>query len=225
MNTPRRRGGRLGTCQAAASACLVALVAVTASADPAFEPKTLLARVAQPPPATIRYTEVRFSGLLTQALVVSGQLSYLGPGRFDREVQTPYRERSSIRDGEVVVERDGQPAAHFSLRRAPALEGMLATFGALLSGDTTQLDRRFDVTLSGDDRAWRLQLAPRSSSASKWLSAITIDGSGATPRCLTLVEPDGDRGVMLLGPLADEPLPVPTDPESLSTRCAAHPRD
>lgn len=199
--------------------------ALASAATSAPDAVTLLRSLAQPPPATIRYVEVRYSSLLTEPLVVSGQLSYLGPGRFDRVVDRPYHETASIRDGEVVVEREGQPRNRFSLKHAPALDGMLETFGALLAGDGALLQKSFTSTLSGDESSWRFDLVPRSKTTGKWLRRIVIDGAGDVPRCITLVEPDGDRGVMLLGALAEQPLPEPLDPASLESRCTARPRN
>ena len=203
------------------TAIALAVISSPVSGEPSNQDATALLRgVAQTPPATIRYVEVRFSKLLTEPLVVSGRLSYLGPGRFDRVVERPYDETTSIRDGEVVVRRGDQPPTRFSLKRAPALEGLLDTFGALLAGDGALLQRSFTSTLSGDESAWRFDLVPRSQAIARWLSGIAIDGAGTVPRCITLTEPDGDRGVMLLGDLADQPLPAPLDPASLESSCA-----
>lgn len=208
------------------TAIALAVISSPVSGEPSNQDATALLRgVAQTPPATIRYVEVRFSKLLTEPLVVSGRLSYLGPGRFDRVVERPYDETTSIRDGEVVVRRGDQPPTRFSLKRAPALEGLLDTFGALLAGDGALLQRSFTSTLSGNESAWRFDLVPRSQAIGKWLSGIVIDGAGTVPRCITLTEPDGDRGVMLLGDLADQPLPAPLDPASLESSCAARGRD
>ena len=208
------------------TAIALAVITSPVSGEPSNQDATALLRgLAQTPPATIRYVEVRFSKLLTEPLVVSGRLSYLGPGRFDRVVERPYDETTSIRDGEVVVRRGDQPPTRFSLKRAPALEGLLDTFGALLAGDGALLQRSFTSTLSGNESAWRFDLVPRSQAIGKWLSGIVIDGAGTVPRCITLTEPDGDRGVMLLGDLADQPLPAPLDPASLESSCAARGRD
>ena len=210
----------------AMSAIALAGIAPPASGEPADQDATALLRsLARTPPATIRYVEVRYSKLLTEPLVVSGRLSYLGPGRFDRVVERPYDETTSIRDGEVVVRRGDQPPMRFSLKRAPALEGLLDTFGALLVGDGALLERSFTSTLSGDESAWRFDLVPRSRAIGQWLSGIVIDGAGTVPRCITLTETDGDRGVMLLGDLADPPLPDPLDPASLESRCTARGRN
>ena len=224
MNTGTRRA----VLAVAWSMAAVALTGMTSTVfgEPGVQDASgLLRSLAQPPPATIRYVEVRFSKLLVEPLVVSGRLSYLGPGRFDRVVERPYDETTSIRDGEVVVRRGDQPATRFSLKRAPALEGLLDTFGALLAGDGALLQRSFTSTLSGDESSWRFDLVPRSQAIGKWLSGIVIDGAGTVPRCITLTEPDGDRGVMLLGDLADQPLPAPLDPASLESRCAARDRN
>ena len=207
------------------SVALLWASSVASAAESTLDARTLLSQVARTPPATIRYTEARFSRLLTSPLVVSGTLSYLGPRRFDRTVESPYREEATIRDGEVVVVRADQAPNRFPLKRAPALAGMLDSFGALLSGDIDQLSRGFDVSLSGEQKAWRIELVPRSRAIARWLSGIVIDGAGTVPRCITLTEPDGDRGVMLLGDLADQPLPAPLDAASLESRCTARGRN
>ena len=224
MNTVLRHA-RLAVAWSIAAIALPCFAQPASSEPASLDADALLRSLARTPPATIRYVEVRYSKLLTEPLVVSGRLSYLGPGRFDRVVERPYDETSSIRDGEVVVRRGDQPATRFSLKRAPALEGLLDTFGALLAGDGALLQRSFTSTLSGDESSWRFDLVPRSQAIGKWLSGIVIDGADDVPRCITLTEPDGDRGVMLLGDLADQPLPAPLDPASLESRCIARGRN
>ena len=54
--------------------------------------EVLIRKLAREPPATIAFTEARFSPLLREPLIVSGELGYLGAGSFDRRVTTPYRE-------------------------------------------------------------------------------------------------------------------------------------
>jgi len=56
------------------------------------EADALIGRLAKPAPATISFTEVRFSKLLRAPLIVSGDLGYAGPESLDRRVTAPYRE-------------------------------------------------------------------------------------------------------------------------------------
>ena len=82
----------------------------------------LVARLARPAPARTAYTEVRFVHLLRKPLVLHGDLSYDGPGKLGKSVSAPYRETTTIADGNVEVQRDGRGTRKFELTRAPELE-------------------------------------------------------------------------------------------------------
>lgn len=111
----------------------------------------LIARLAKPAPATVAFTEVRFSRLLREPLIVSGELGYSGPISLDRRIATPYREDTAIRGESVKVERQGEKPRSFALKHAPELRGLLSGFSAMLSGDATALRQNFAVTMTGDD--------------------------------------------------------------------------
>src|SRR5688572_22112296 len=125
----------------------------------------LIARLAKPAPATVTFTEVRFSRLLREPLIVSGELGYSGPTSLDRRIATPYREHTAIRGESVKVEREGEKPRSFALKHAPELRGLLSGFSAMLSGDTTALRQNFAVTMTGDDNAWILELTPTDAKA------------------------------------------------------------
>ncbi len=78
------------------------------------------------------FTEARYSKLLRQPLVVSGELTYLGAASLDRRVTSPYGETTTIRGNTVRIEREGQAARSFALERVPQLEGFLTAFGHCL---------------------------------------------------------------------------------------------
>lgn len=179
----------------------------------------LIARLAKPAPATVPFTEVRFSKLLREPLVVSGQLVYGGPQSLDRQVTEPYKEDTQIRGEAVRVERRGQPVRSFGLQRAPELRGLLAGLTALLAGDTQAIERDFSVAASGDQHNWQLELTPADARIRKRLKLIRARGSDADARCFELVNADNGLSIMLLGaarPTSDEPMTR----ESLERRCA-----
>lgn len=180
----------------------------------------LIARLARPAPANTRFVEARFSSLLARPLVVSGQLTYFAPDHLVRRVDEPFRELMTIRGEEVVVERDGEQPVRFSLKRAPELLGMLSSFGALLAGDRTLLDRHFRSSLSGDDVRWRLVLTPTSDRVRQKLGSIHVDVERDAVRCFTLVEPDGDASLMLLGDTAPATRPEPLERGWLEALCS-----
>jgi hypothetical protein len=202
-----------------AAALLPALAATAASAAP--DSDTLIARLARPPPASIAFAEVRFSSLLREPLVVSGTLEYEGSGALQRHVEIPYRESTTIGDETVRIERDGESVRTFALRRAPELRGLLTVMSGLLAGDGSLIARHFDVTASGDDASWRLDLTPTDTRLRQQLTEIVIAGGEAEPRCLVLRGDRSGASVMLLGAAATWPLsPPPAMPELLD-RCGA----
>jgi hypothetical protein len=159
----------------------------------------LIRSLAREPPATIAFAEARFSPLLKEPLIVSGRLSYLGSGNFDREVTSPYRETTAIRGESVRVEREGENPRTFALKRAPELGGLLTSFVALLSGDAARVTREFSVTASGRDAAWTMELTPLDNRQRRRLQEIVVGGAGAEPKCFVLLGADGAGTVMLLG--------------------------
>ena len=173
------------------------------------------------PPATIEFSEARFSPLLAEPLIVSGRLSYLGAGSFDREVTAPYKENTSIRGESVRVERDGDKARTFALKRAPELGGLLASFVALLSGDASAVSREFTVTASGRDAAWTIELTPLDGRQRRRLEEIVVGGAGNEPKCIVVLSSQGGGTVMLLGEGAAGRLTAEATLDSLLGQCRA----
>lgn len=168
---------------------------------------TLISRLARPPAARIAFAEARFSPLLREPIIISGELGYGGPGVLDRHVVTPYAETVAVRGQSVRVERDGDTRT-FRLRRAPELHALLTGFVALLAGDPSAVRSSFDVRAMGDDGSWRLTLTPLDTNIQERLNEIVVTGSQDEPRCVAtgLNTQDGATSVMLLGAAAPQKL-------------------
>ena len=189
----------------------------------ALDADALVARLARPAPASIAFTEVRLSPLLRAPLIVGGELQFSGPGNLDRRVRQPYREDTAIRGESVRVEREGEPARSFGLKRAPQLRGLLTGFSALLSGDVAGLKSSFEVSAQGTEQSWTLQLVPLDIHARRRLQKMEIAGHDTTPRCFSLLNADGGANVMLLGEAAQEQVPADVTLSSLQQLCKSGP--
>jgi Outer membrane lipoprotein carrier protein LolA-like len=201
------------------TAALLAILATTvASAVP--DSAALIARVARRAPASVPFAEVRFSSLLIEPLVVRGTLEHEAGGGLLRRVESPYRESTSIRDETVRVERDGEPARTFALRRAPELRGFVTGMLGLLTGDSALIDEHFSVVAAGDDDRWRLDLEPLDDRLRQRLSNIIVAGAADEPRCFVIVDTEGGTSVMLLGAAAALQLPSPIVLAEVLGRCA-----
>jgi hypothetical protein len=197
---------------------LTAVTATVASAAP--DSAALIAQLARRAPASISFAEVRFSSLLDEPLVVHGTLEYAGAGVLNRRVDSPYGESTSIRDETVRVERDGESARTFALRRAPELRGFVTGMLGLLTGDSALIEEHFSVVASGDSERWRLDLEPVDARLRERLSNIIVVGGAGEPRCFVLVDTQGGTSVMLLGAAAALPLTSPIVLAELLGRCA-----
>jgi hypothetical protein len=177
----------------------------------------LVARLAKPAPASVAFTEVRFSKMLREPIVVSGQLVYGGQRSLDRQVTDPYQETTEIRGETVRVARAGQAAQSFGLQRAPELRGLLAGLTALLAGDLPAIQRDFQVAASTDASGWQLELTPNDPRVLKRLKMIRARGNDAEPRCFELINAKEGSSLMLLGTAAGTG--SNQSPEALQRRC------
>ncbi len=176
-------------------------------------------KLAKPVPSSTIYTEVRFAHQLRRPIVLQGQLDYGGAEKLGKRVDSPYRETTEISDGHVRVQREGRSVREFTLDRAPQLQALLTGFSAMLGGDPATLKKYFAMSLEETSSQWTLTLTPLQSSLSRHLRAIVIDGSANQPQCFSLLEPDGDASVMLLGALASAKLPTPPTRAALTAIC------
>jgi len=186
---------------------------------------TLLGQLVRPAPDSTTFVEVRYSSLLDEPLVVSGVLEHRADGALVRRVETPYQESTELQGENVTVTRAGSKPRRFSLDRAPELRGMLASFGALLTGDRKMLERYFKVELAEFEGRWEITLTPRDRKLQRRLSGIVVDGAADRPRCFTMLEPDGDGSVMALGVTNPADLPAPPGREALEAWCKTGPQD
>ena len=185
------------------------------------ETSALIADLARPAPASTPYTEVHFARMLKEPLVLHGQLDYGGADKLGKRVDSPYKETTTIAEGKATIAREGRGSKSFGLDRAPELQGLLASFSAMLGGDAETMNRYYAIEQKGDAKHWLLTLQPRQPDLAKHLKTIVIDGAAKEPRCFTMTQGDGDVSVMLLGELANAPLANPITRPALDRLCHA----
>lgn len=106
------------------------------------------------------------------------------------------------------------------LARAPQAGAMLAGFRALLGGDVSALQEDFELSAQGSEAHWMITLTPRSGALKRQLASIVIDGREREPRCLTMIDANGDSSITLVGAMAEQGLPSAAPLESaLAARC------
>lgn len=107
-------------------------------------------------------------------------------------LQTPLRQDYRI-DATGIARRDASGWQTLPSRSAGAEQNRL--FFAVLQGDSTGLQRDFDLQLSGDAGQWQLRLTPRSMLLKQVFTAIDISGADYVQR-IELKETQGDSTVL-----------------------------
>jgi len=201
------------------------LLSTTVSAA-ALDSAALIASLAQPLPAKTTYFEQRESPLLAAPLQFSGVLERPQVGTLVKSVVQPYVERTVIADGRVSSEREGQPQRQFSLKRAPELVALTASFEAILSGDSNALRQQYRIDTLGDAEAWTLTLTPLEPRLAKRVLAIRLYGgllgSQASLRCIDLDLAGAENSRMWIGELAATAMAT-SDASARAALCTAGP--
>ncbi|WHZ19353.1 MAG: hypothetical protein OJF55_001502 [Rhodanobacteraceae bacterium] len=198
----------------------MALLSGAAIAATPMLAESLLAKMAKTPPASTPFVQVSYRGVLDRPLIVSGTLRWLGGDRMERDIDKPFKETARIGDGEVSVQRGSGEVRRMPLSRAPQAGAMLAGFRALLGGDVSALQQDFALSADGGQAHWVITLTPRADALKRQLASIVIDGRDAEPRCLTVLDANGDSSITLVGALAEQGLQSAAPLESaLAARC------
>lgn len=183
-----------------------ALVPSWAMAQPTaaerFDSAWILGQLKQPVPAATPFVELRESELLDEPMRIRGEYQRPDEATLVRQVTAPYVETTTLKDGRATIEREGRSARSFSMSRAPELEGLQASFGALLAGDHAALEQHYAIGAWGSAEGWTLTLAPRSRQLARRVESISLFGAGGDLRCIETLGADGQVQRTLLGSAA-----------------------
>ena len=161
---------------------LAATTFASAATPDAADSGWILARLAHPAPMRTAFVELRDSPLLKAPLRIAGEYRRPDEATLVREVQSPYAETTTIRDGQATIVR-GTRSRSFSLARVPELAGLQASFGAMLAGDRATLERHYRIEAAGTRQHWTLTLVPRDATLAAKVRDIVLHGRGAELRC------------------------------------------
>lgn len=170
----------------------------SAAADATAE--AVIARLGKAPPVTEPFVEYRFSRFTRTPVRSAGELAYLAPGHLRRTVTAPRAETTTIHDGQIRIERQGQKDRTVALARVPELAALLASVSGLLGGDAAALSAGFTITLEGGQGAFALALAPKQAAMARKLARIRVFGHDDGVSCLVFVEPDAEQNIVILDP-------------------------
>ena len=174
---------------------LLALALAPLPAAAALDVPALMKLLAATTEVQAPFIERKYSPVLAASIDSSGTLFYKRPDRVEKTVTKPRHERFRILAEEVVIERGGKEQ-RIALASQPVLAGFAASLRGVLSGDAATLQRYFKLQLSGDERAWTLELTPWNKGLATYVERIVVSGRGGRVERIETFETTGDRTVM-----------------------------
>ncbi len=160
----------------------------------AFDLDRLSARLAAPEVVRGPFIQEKYLRALPQPLVSQGRFVLAKGHGLLWLLNSPIRQDYRI-DDDGIAQRGAQGWQRLPQQSAAARQNRL--FLAVLQGDSSGLQRDFELALSGTEDDWQLRLTPRSALLKQIFERIEISGS-ALVRRIELWETQGDRTVLQL---------------------------
>ena len=169
-------------------------------AAPGWTLEALMARLAAVPARHARFVEEKHLAALATPIEARGELVYRRPAYLEKITTAPAPERLLVDGGTLRFEHDGHVET-FDLAARPELAALVEAVRGTLAGDLAGLGASYAVALAGDEGAWRLSLTPRSVALARLLRLVAVEGHGAEPERIDIIEADGDTARMRITPL------------------------
>jgi len=168
--------------------------------------EALLKRVAVGSAKEVPFEERRFIGAVTEPLVSRGYLRYEPPNKLIKKVESPYRETAVVDDDHLsVLDADGAETTSISLWISEDLRLMFDSLRAVLRGDVKALRVLFEVSVSGDETAWTLDLTPKDDPDASRIERIVVTGNQERLLRFDIREAGGDRTLIQMRDASSRP--------------------
>lgn len=162
----------------------------------AFDLQQLSAQLAKPVVVEGRFSQEKHLRALPQPLISTGNFVLAREFGLLWLLETPLKQDYRITTAGIARRQTQDQAQGWQLlpgKSAGAEQNRL--FLAVLQGDSSGLQRDFELQLSGDAQAWKLTLTPRSLLLQQVFRQINIDGGELVQR-IELLETQGDSTVL-----------------------------
>ncbi len=161
------------------------------------EQKALIARLqsqrAEFPAMSGEFSEEKTTRLLTKPIVSSGEIAFLAPNKFRREIRGNSPSTTVCNGKELWIHYPKfNEAEHYTLGEKQFFDDSLAALTAGLNFDG--VEKFFAVAAAKDSAGYRIVLTPRTASLRRILTALTVWlDAGGTIQKADATLPKGDR--------------------------------
>lgn len=147
------------------------------------------------------YVEEDYLQILDRPQKSSGVLIYDAPDHLEKRTLKP-KQASLILDGDQMTVQRGHRTYQVQLSSYPQVAPFVDAVRETLAGDAQGLQTVFKVGLTGSLEDWKLQLVPLDEGVARKVRQVQIAGARDEIRSVEILQADGDRSVMTLGPPA-----------------------
>ncbi|HKT72407.1 MAG TPA: LolA-related protein [Steroidobacteraceae bacterium] len=159
----------------------------------------LMSKLAQRQHGHVPFVEKKFIAMLDRPLESSGELFYEAPDRLEKRTLKPRPESLVLEHGVLSATR-GKRQYTLDLQQYPQVVPLIESIRATLAGDEAALERVFKVSFSGELARWQLDLTPSDPRAAGAVKSIRIEGESDAIHSVEILERDGDRSLLTIGP-------------------------
>ncbi|MDO1509343.1 MULTISPECIES: outer membrane lipoprotein carrier protein LolA [unclassified Neisseria] len=141
------------------------------------------------------FTQQRYLKSLTKPMTTNGRFVLLPKKGLLWHMQKPFDNRLRVRsDG--ITQWNGKNWTTANPSKMSGQSQQIKLFLDLLGGNTTGLEKQFNLQLSGTQQKWMLRLDPKTALMKQIFTRIDISGDNVVRR-IELDEKQGDKTVML----------------------------
>ena len=174
---------------------VILMLATSVARADAFDLAQLMQLLAATPTAEVSFIEKKYSSLLSEPVVSSGKLRYRRPDIVEKNIELPRKEQYCFVGDELLLVRIGAEK-RIRLSSQPLLLAFAASLRGVLGGDLALLRAHYQLSLTGDQSSWRLDLTPVDEGIGRYVQRIVVSGHDGRIEQIEVREISGDRSVL-----------------------------
>jgi hypothetical protein len=184
-----------------AASVLIGLVLafVCAATAAASDLDRLMDTLSQRKHGHVTFVERKYLAMLDRPVESSGELLYDAPDRLEKRTVRPKPESLALAGGVLTAQR-GRHRYVLDLHEYPQIVPFIESIRATLAGDRAALERVFKLTFDGTFDHWTLLLAPLDAKLANTVKQIRIEGALDSIHSVEILDADGDRSLLTIGP-------------------------
>ena len=174
---------------------LILMIAASVVHADALDLTRLMQLLAAAPTAEVSFIEKKYSSLLSEPVISSGRLRYQRPDIVEKNIELPRKEQYRFVGDDLLLVRNGAEK-RIRLSSQPLLLAFAASLRGVLGGDLALLRTHYQLSLTGNQLSWRLDLTPDDEGIGRYVQRIVVTGHDGQIEQIEVREVSGDRSVL-----------------------------